>query len=460
MLGGCDLVFGVDPPAPIVPHTGTLERQLIFDGESGVVVQSVPYAPSELVARVFQGSEELPIVWDYATSAFAFDAVESEPYRLVLESPLERAEIQSTHTSLALHSALFQRPAAEFPIGQTELDLMITNPQSGAHRLVTTGVWSDVAFRPTLIDPATATHVLEWPATRALVSTTQHDRVFLVAEVDQGAYRAIGRYDTATLDMVTGKNELQSTLQPPTLPARCTTITAPLQALDQRVAQTFPSFIPFGPASWGIFGVPAPELSLSVFLFLAESNNAAEAASVELIDPYALPHHAQAVAYRVRNTPTGDATMIPMYALIRVIVPAASEACPTSVPTTIPAGTLGLPASFRFAGELLDYAGYAPISLAGTTEVELTWEAQDGELHGIVLFDVTDATAYTQPVRQFQTTEPRIVIESASLVDGRRYVAIVQTNRGYADVARGNFVDHVYPFEVAIVTSPVFEVKR
>lgn len=457
-LGGCDLVFGVDPPTPIVPHTGTFERQFIFEDATGVVVQRVPFEPSDFAARLFQNSEELPIAWDYATSTFAFEAVENELYRIVLQSPVEATEIQTTHASLALNTALFERPDTDYPTAFTAISGTIMNPQVGNHRLVTTGVWSDLTFGVTPVDPVSASYTILWPD-QGLVSTTRHDRVFVVAEEDRGDHRSIGRHATATLDMVSGANMLDSTLAPSTLPLQCTTLTAPLQALDARIEETFPSFVDVTPG-WGIYGSPAPEVSLSALLFLAESNGAIAQAQVELVDPYGLPQIALANATRGRLLATGDATQILAFATIRQYSPVASAACPTSPATDIPAGTLGLPARFALAGTALDYEGYAPISLAGTTEVELTWEAEGGEFHGIVIYDVTDIADYTRPVRKFLTTEPRAVIESALLVDGHRYIAIVQTNRGYVDAANGNFVDIGEPFGAAIVTSPVFEVKR
>lgn len=457
------MVFGVDPPAldePLVPHSGTFDRKYIVDSAAGPVALDVPFRDGEFVVRLFQRGVELPIEWDAANSTFTFDGIAGELYRIVFQDPSgPRSEIQATTPSVQLRQLFFERPDAPLPDPgvKTTIGGIITNPQAGYHRFITTGTWSDTSFLTTPIDATTASYEIDWSPNRRMISTSQHDRVFLIAEADRGSYFAIERHDTAALDMQSGANELNSTLVEEMLPPQCTTLRAPFAELDSRLAAAYPDFATTS-TQWGIYGSPVPEISPGGLLFLADSITSA-GADVQFVDPYGMPRIAQAIALRYTMGSTGASTQVLLATAYRVYTPVNSGPCPETGATPIPAEALAPPSQLRLAAQPIDVVD-ATVSIAGTTEIEVTWEGAGAHSYAVALYDVTDLDVYPTAIRTYRAGQSRVLVESALLLAGRRYVLSVQAIRGLRDAANGNFADIEYPFTVAVGTSRVFAVTR
>ena len=228
-------------------------------------------------------------------------------------------------------------------------------------------------------------------------------------------------------------------------------VTTNLAADAARFDLLYPSFGP-GPTNAILlaFAVGVPALGPNIPWELARSPGTVATAKMSF-NSTAFPGFTPMVTTylsRSRQLP-GGMTLVVQNARF---APVGDPTCVT--PSILPPHSAGFPNTFFLDGTALADDTVA-IQLA-TPTVQLAWVANGAaDLYDVQFVDI--ATHTTLP-HVFRTTVPHVVVDSADLLAGHSYVAIVTAVLGLPGVALGDVTTHAYPVEGGIGASSVFTV--
>jgi hypothetical protein len=470
---GCNQIYGLDGTQlrPEVPVTGRLLHRWVENAAGGTpVVRTGSLADSYTVylgARVGRSIEDVALDSD---GNFSFvRASETEPYQLVLTLDGEIVEIQHDAPELAFVVRTAGRLDST-PITD-KLDIRITSaPGTERAAIASTGIWAYAQKQsfPGAID-------FDWQAIE------RADRPGLL-EANRGDvfyYMDFARRTTPegqSYLTVDGAARVALTLTPVPPPpfsvaprvvgTACAKLVGAHAADVARFQAATPGFF-FLFDQWRVMAIPDRATGTAGAIDIA-FGEAATFTSLPDIDATPLIYNpiehtqlAVAIASSVRRYVQHPSASLgdPIDAYMAHVTPLS---CGSASVNIIPPA-VGLPGAIALDDTALDVDGVevmAPVN----RDLELTWETVSPgrtDWYTVVLYEVFETFNFTgrRATRSFQTAQPRVVIDPASLVRGRYYVLEVTGFTGFPDAASGNLDTIADLQSAAVVYSSMFRVR-
>ncbi len=473
-LAGCDLVVGLERHAD-QRVSGTLVRNLVTNDEQfAPVTTTAPYPAGTVSIQVVlpDGAQQpVELADDGTFELFRFD--ENDVYRLILSIEGRAIEVQHHAPELKLAFTTLGRPNPQ--------RVLVTKPTTltfptlgGSERLMTTGLWSESFTYDTL----TGSNQIDWKTAsmlggrRGLLSAAQHDRMYYVdlGQVSFSGYDEIVRYIPRSIDMIDG--QAVATNGPVTMTARdaCVTVTSNRTRDRERLKAAIPNLETYADDAH-VTAIPDASLGAVGELTLvgqteygaASDLNAFQVRFTNIFPGTTLLGSVGHGGQRTITIP-GAGSFVVIYGWRQYQVLTTTTNC-ADTKVTFDASELGVPGHPILAGVPLETDGVA-VAIDRGRNAELVWsQVAPGKIERYVVsllevfVDPDSGEVTVRSVRDFITTEPRVVIDPGLMITGGFYLVQILGSSDQPDAANGDLSTTAFPYAATRVFSSMFQVQ-